>query len=71
MKYEAVRLGAKYAGKCVVCGNMTGDRKWELGDTVLVKDDTGNWGVCHASCCPACRKRMKGYVLEGKAEFTA
>lgn len=69
MKYEAIKMGAKRAGTCVKCGKYTGSRRWELDQTVLIKDQDGKWAVCHAECCPAAAKRMRGFVLGGTTTF--
>ncbi len=57
------RLGVKFAGRCVVCESQTGDRSFELADTLLLRAGS-RWGVAHPRCAGV---RTKGCVGGGRA----
>jgi hypothetical protein len=67
MKAKVLGIGAKYPGRCAVCGRPTGDRPFELAETVLLRQADGKYRVAHARCTGG-RVRHKvsgGSVLVG------
>jgi hypothetical protein len=67
MKAKVLGVGAKYPGRCALCGRDTGHRPFELAETVLLRLADGKYRVAHARCTGG-RIRHKvsgGVVLEG------
>lgn len=62
MKYRVCGLGAKYGGKCVVCGQDTGSRSWELAKTALLKSEAGKFAVAHGNCIGETKSAVGGGV---------
>lgn len=48
--YKHVRLGARFAGHCLICGRTTGSRDFELARTSLYQSAEGKHGVVHPIC---------------------
>lgn len=63
MTATVVKLGVRFAGRCVVCGRHTGDRPFEMEDTLLVLVE-GKHRVAHPSCAGGA---TKGRVQGGRA----
>lgn len=67
MRAHHVGLGAKYPGKCLACGRLTGARSHELEATSLYKRDDGKFAVAHPECVGG---RVKHRVGGGSAYRT-
>ena len=50
MNYQIIKLGARQAGPCVLCGKHVGDKG--LAGAVWLKTVAGDFAVCHLGCCP-------------------
>ena len=51
MTYTVLGLGARFGGACVVCHQQTGNRHFELSDTLLLRiGNKGVFGVAHPKC---------------------
>jgi hypothetical protein len=60
MKAKHVGLGVRYGGRCLVCGQATGSRPWELAQTSLYKLENGKFGVAHPRCAGGQTKSRVG-----------
>lgn len=59
-----IYLGAKYGGKCAVCGAPTGDRDFEKARTCVGKAD-GKFVVAHPKCVGWTTKNKIGGGVAG------
>jgi hypothetical protein len=63
-KITDLRLGARFPGRCPVCGSMTGSKDYQLSGETLLGKDGDKFVVVHATCAGW---RVKSKVSGGKS----